>query len=507
MLKKKALLIFVFFLSFYFLNSVLAQNQNTKTDKKKDSKTTEMEQSKISLYGLDKAKSIGLIEASAAEEYDFLGTFHYYAPIVTKHKILYFLDYLHSVPLNKEEKSTAFSIDDVQFELKLGFKRLVHSDLLLLGYYSHRSAIKVDQKGFANMDSLNVGLETGGFTLRDIDPDINWNAEFGFVLHNSEPFKGANIRGEAALDIAKINKNTNMGVDLKLDSIISSYKNYGEGEAKFRINFFNRDGNITTLFASYLRSNHLYGLNAKGINFGISWEQGKPPNESLSSLSQWENINGLFFFGLCNGANGTIHADLGADWVLAQGEEYKAEANIQGWGWIVSQGANNAFYTILAGATLYYKELYGFGFAYNHRSNHLIHQSFTNPASSINYMDFLLYSKGWHMSNRKYGIQISKSSGLNLNYYFSIGRVASAQFVDTGSVAFKYGFHLDLPKIKDKVIPFIRYYGETVSSYQQNTVQLGIITPQNWFISARYYQDEQAYVDDKFFIIGIGKIY
>jgi hypothetical protein len=508
MLKKKALLAFIFFLLFYFLTNTFAQNKNTIPDEKKNLKAlVEQEQSKISLFGLDKAKSFGLIEASAAEKFDFLGTFHYYAPILVKHNMLYFLDYLHSVPLNKEEESTIFSIDDVQFELKLGFKRFVHNNLLMLGYYSHRSAIKVDQKGFANMDSLNVGLETAGFTLRNIDPDINWNAELGFVLHNSEPFKGVQIKGGVAFDIVKINKNANIGLDIKLDSIISSYKNYGEGEAKFRINFFNRDGNITSLFASYVKSNHIYGLDAQGFNFGISWEQGMPPGETASALSQWEHINGLFFLGICNGINGTLHVDLGADWILAEGEKIKAEANIQGWGWILSQGANNAFYAIIGGTTLYYKELYGFGFAYNHRSNHLIHQSFTNPASSINYTDFVACSKGWHISNRKYGIQIKKPFTFNLNYYFSIGRVASAQFVESGSAALKYGVRLDLPKVKEKVIPFIRYYGETVGSYQQNNIQIGLIMKRNWYISASYYQDEQAYIDDNYFIIGIGKIY
>lgn len=508
MQKGKVLVLFFLALMLFSLNTTFAQEVNETINKEEKSKlSVKKGKSIFRSLGLDRAKSIGLIRACTSEEYDLIGSFHYYAPIFIKNNMIYFLNYLHSIPLNKEADSSVFNIDDVQFELKLGLKKLVKDKWLFLSYYSHRSAIKVDQKGFANIDSLNVGLETGGFTLKDIDSDINWSAALGFVLHNTEPFRGVNLVGEIAIDLFQIGRRTNMGIDLKFDSVISSHHGYGEEEAKFRVNFFSRDGTITSLYAAYLNSNHLYGLEGKGFHFGVSWEHGLPPKGTASTIAQWTNINGLFFLGFSNGANGAIHTDLGAEWSLGGSRNWEAKVKVHGWGWIVSQGANNAFYTIIGGATLYYREFYGFGFAFNHRSNHLIHQSFSNPASSINFTDFFVSSKGWHMSNREYALQFKEHFPVKLNYFFSLGRVQSSQFVDTGKAALKYGIHLDFPEIAGKITPFMRYYGESVDTYQLNNIQIGIIISENWFISTSYYQDEQAYRDDRFLIIGIGKIF
>jgi len=507
--KKNALaLFFLISLLFYFLNFTFAQDMDKPgSDEQEDKALAEEEKLTISSLGLDQVKSKGLIGASTSEEWDLLGSFYYYAPVFIKGNSIYFLDYMHSIPLNKEPASSAFTIDDVQFDLKLGLKRLVRDKWLFLGYYSHRTAIKVDKKGLAHMDILNVGLETAGFSLKDVKPDIQWNTTMGFILHNTEPFKGVNLRQEVAIDLAQISRRVNIGLDFKIDSLISSRHLYGEEEIKFRINFFSRNGEITSFFASYLGSNHPFGLEGKGLFFGMSWEQGQPPKGFSSPLSQWTDIDGLLFLGLSDGYNGTINVDLGADWILGEGANWKGEINIQGWGWILSKEANNAFYTILGGFTLYYRELFGFGFAFNHRSNHLIHQSFTNPASSINFTDFLALSKGWHMSNRKYGLQWKIPFSTNVNYFFSLGRVHSSQFVDSGTAALKYGIRFDFPEINGKITPFLRYYGESVDIYRLNNFQMGIITSSNWFFSAGIYHDQEAYGDDKFFIIGFGKVF
>ena len=453
---------------------------------------------------LGRGSAKGEIFFSNSSRFNYLGAFNYFVPVYIKGKDILFLDYRHSVPLKKREGSSVFDIDHAEFKLTAGWKHLLNPSLLLNLDYRHYHLVRVDLMRLDRMDIVSAGVETPGFRLISPDLGLDFRCSLGLVVARSSELWG---RGEfdASLryNFLKLSPYSNLGVEFSLSALFSSRFD-ADKEGRLRLNLFSKGERVTSFYFGFIDNKHPLGLVARGVIFGVSFEEGRsaPPLAPPHTI-----VKGRLGISALAPGGAFIETRLGGEWrLLDVGDRFSLRTRVEGGGTILTDPYNNAFYFISGGAYLYYRDEIGFGFSFYHRSNHLIKREITNPRSSINFAEFVVLTPNWGRMRGKGGFILPDLRLGSLDFFFALGGVVDSTFVSEGGASFKYGIRYTYP-IDDRLSSFVRYYGEYVSGIRLDDFEIGLLIDDSWTLSLRKLRDDEGYGKVNYLMIGVSWVF
>lgn len=443
------------------------------------------------------------------DKYDTDGRIDAYFPLYRfpEDGVVYF-DITQNVPFQNISGTTRFVVPEIDYGLEGGLAKRIKSNLLGSLFYRRQGLAKFDNLGDQHLHLIGLSLMTEDYLVKDISLGWKWKVSASGSLDKRDMAGGTLLEGDFIYNLWQRG-----GVGLSLEgetrTLITSSHLRMDLEAGPKLSFYGSQGTINSIVARYINTRTPLGKNDNGYYLGVMVENGAPFKEEKEIPSTFMDYGGTITFGYGEAGRTLMDINLlGNIPTVSEGYEgltfaYEAQS------FYLTGSSDNLYYITIAGLEKDWQG-YDLGFYFNHRSGHLLNDSYDFGKDDLNVYELGISSPGWHLYRQK---EKALSFGRladwgRVNFLLRLGMNADNTFVSKGHLDTKIGFRLDWDKKIFNLIPSLSNYDELIGQALLHDTSLGLRRNDGWVYSLKYrYDDQISASKNGALLLTVGKVF